>query len=163
MSSVRFVFPKLKLTGQLKAAGGLPVVEALEAAHANLEAIRPECLSALQALTEEAVACLQRFPNTFSLEALKALYAIASRGVGTGVVSGAPAADTALVSLCDLLDHLRATGRWDREAVAVHVQTLQLLVHGAGQNMDTATADAILSGLKKVSALYAAKQAARTG
>ena len=45
----------------------------------------------------------------------------------------------------------------------MHVRTLQLLVHGVGQNMDTATADAILSGLKKVTALYAAKQTARTG
>jgi hypothetical protein len=163
MSSVRFVFPKLKLTGQLKEAGGLPVVEALEAAQANLEAIRPECLGALQALTEEAVACLQRFPSTFSLEPLKELYAIASRGVGVGAVGGSPAADTALVSLCDLLDHLRTTGRWDREAVAVHVKTLQLLVHGVGQNMDAATADAILSGLRKVTALYAAKPAAAAG
>jgi hypothetical protein len=163
MSSVRFVFPKLKLTGQLKAAGGRPVVEALAAAKANLAAIQPECLSALQALTEEALGCLQRFPSTFNSESLKELYVIASRGVGVGAVSGSPAADTALVSLCDLLDHLRVTGRWDREAITVHVKTLQLLVLGAGQNMDAATADAILSGLRKVTALYAARPAAAAG
>jgi hypothetical protein len=158
VSSVRYVIPKNKLGAQLRIPGGLPVAEALEAAHANLAELRPQCLMALQALTRDAQACFQRFPAAFSPEALKALYAIAARGVGTGSVCGAPAVDATLISLCDLLDHLRATERWDREAVSVHVQTLNLLVLGAGHEMDEAAANAILAGLKKVSARYAQPQ-----
>jgi hypothetical protein len=158
MSSVRFVFPKIKLSEQLRVPGGLPVVEALEGADANLATLQPECLDELKALTEAAMACFARFPKTFAPEPLKELYAIVVRGVGIGAISGAPAADTTLISLCDLLDHLGATSRWDQEAVAVHVHTLQLLVSQAGKGMTPEAETAILSGLKKVSQRYAKSQ-----
>ena len=122
---------------------------------ANLAQLRPEGLSELKALASDALDCFERFPADFSAEPLRELYAIAARGIGAGAVVGAPAVDTALVSLCDLLDYLSTSKRWDHEAVAVHVRTLQLLVLGAGKDMDEATADAIVSGLKKVSAIYA--------
>ena len=155
MSSVRFVFPKLKLAEQLRVPGGKPVAEAVEEAEANLATLQPECLDELQVLPEAAAACFARFPATFAPEPLKDLYAIAVRGVGIGAISGAPAADSTLISLCDLLYHLGATGRWDQEAVAVHVHTLQLLVSQAGKAMTPEAETAILSGLKKVSQRYA--------
>ena len=155
MSSVSFVQPKNKLAAQLKVPGGLPVVEALAAAQANLLELRPQCLVELQALLARAQACFARSPSEFSPDTLKDLYAIAAGGVGMGAVCDSPVVDTALISLCDLLDHLRATARWDREAVAVHVQTLQLLVPGAGPALGEAAASALLSGLRKVSARYA--------
>jgi hypothetical protein len=155
MSNVRFVFPKHKLAEQLRQAGGLPVAEAVEAAQANLAELRPECLSELQALTGEAAACFEQFPAVFDPAPLRTLYGIASRGVGTGAVCGTPAADTALISLCNLLDYLQTTRRWDLDAVAVHVKTLQLLVGSAGQDLGEAASDAILSGLTQVSARYA--------
>ena len=154
MSAVRYVFPKNKLAAQLRVPGGLPVVEALEAARANLEKLSAQSLKELCALTSDAQACFERFPVDSNTDALMELYAICARGVGMGSVCGKPAADTTLISLCDLLDRLRATGRWDREAVAVHVQTLKILVLGAGQETGEA-ATAILLGLKKVSARYA--------
>ncbi|HUZ12064.1 MAG TPA: hypothetical protein VMU93_04335 [Caulobacteraceae bacterium] len=155
MSAVRYAYPKLRLAEQLKAPGGRPVVEALQAAQKNLDEIRPQCLDELRALTAEALACFAGFTQAFSAQRLEALYAIAAGGVGLGKLCGTPEADTTLVSLCGLLDHLCASGRWDREAVAVHVQTLQLLALGAGRRLDPAAADQILSGLKKVSARYA--------
>jgi hypothetical protein len=159
MSSVRFVFPKNRLTEQLRVPGGLPVAEALESAEANLAELQPECLDELVALTAEAAACFARFPAAFAPKPLKELYAIAVRGVGIGHICGAPAADTTLISLCDLLDHLGATSRWDQEAVAVHVQTLQLLVGQAGKEITPEAETAILSGLKKVSERYARETA----
>jgi hypothetical protein len=155
MSSVRFVFPKIKLAEQLRVPGGKAVAEALDSAEANLAELQPECLDELRALADAAVACFATFPAAFAPEPLKELYAIAVRGVGIGAISGAPAADTTLISLCDLLDHLGATSRWDQEAVAVHVHTLQLLVSQAGKGMTPEAEAAILSGLKKVSQRYA--------
>ena len=42
MSSVRYEFPKYKLTQQVREPGGVAVAEAVEAAGANLEQLRPE-------------------------------------------------------------------------------------------------------------------------
>ena len=155
MSSVRFVRPTLKLAAQLKTPGGLTTAEALEAAHANLAQLRPPSLSTLQALAAEAEACLKTLPATFSREPILALYAVSARGVGLGAVAGAPAADDVLVSLCDLLDRFLVTERWDRDAAAVHVSSLRLLVLGAEQEPNPAGTAAILDGLKRVHARHA--------
>lgn len=155
MSNVRYVFPKPRLTDQLRVPGGVAVAEALEAAEANLAQLRPQCLEELESLTAEAEACFERLPSTFSGEVLLELYAIAARGVGAGSVCGQPAADAALISLCDLLDHLRRSERLDREAVGVHVMTLRLLVRGVSQPLPAGGAERLVSDLKKVSARFA--------
>lgn len=153
MSSVRYEFPKVKLTQQLREAGGLAVADAIDAAKGNLAELEPDCVSELQAATAAALAAFQRFPATFDASALQELYAISARAVGIGAVCGAPAADTALISLCNLLDHLTVIQRWDLEAIAVHVQTLQLLAANVGKLTPPAV-DQILAGLEKVARRY---------
>lgn len=155
MSSVQFVFPKLRLTNQLKVPGGKPVCEALADADANLAQLAPECLEGLRALVAEAEACVARFPQAFEIEPLQALYAIAARAVGLGKVAGAAAADAVLISLCELLDNLLAAQRLDINSVVVHVRALRLLVGDAGKALDEAGATAVMEGLKKVNARYA--------
>jgi hypothetical protein len=153
MSSVRFVFPKPRLAQLLKTPGGVPVAEALERAQKNLETIRPTCLAELQALLELSEARLEAMGETAGEDALAELYAVAVGGIGGGEVCGAPSVDAALTSLCDLLDHLRTTGRFDRAAIGVHLNAWRLLLSG------TQPADAsrtIVDGLRKVSARYAA-------
>jgi hypothetical protein len=155
MSSVQIVFPKLRLATQLRVPGGKPVCEAIEAAERNLAQLAPECLEELRALLAQAEACLAGLPSTFEDAPLRNLYAVAARAVGLGKVAGAAAADTALISLCDLLDHLLASQRMDVNSVAVHVRALRLLVGDAGKTLDEAGATAVMEGLKKVSARYA--------
>ena len=153
MSSVRYEFPKFKLTQQLREAGGLAVAEAVAAAQGNLAELEPDCVSELQRATAAAFAAFQSFPATFDATALQELYAISARAVGIGAVCGAPAADTAFISLCNLLDHLTVIRRWDLDAVAVHVQTLQLLAANVGALTPPAV-DQILAGLEKVARRY---------
>jgi hypothetical protein len=152
MSSVRFVFPKPRLAKLLKMPGGLPVAEALERAQANLEMIRPTCLAELQALLELTEARLEAMGREFDDEGMADLYAIAVRGIGGGEVCGAPSVDLALTSLCDLLDHLRTTKRYDRPAISVHVQSWRMLM-AMGRQPGAAT---VIDGLRQVSARYAA-------
>ncbi len=152
--SVRYEFPKYKLTQQLREPGGLAVAEAVEAATANLEELRPECADELQKAVAAALACFQEFPGGFDAAALQRLYAISARAVGIGVVCGAPAADATFVSLCNLLDHLGVIQRWDLEAIAVHVQTLQLLAARVRENLDAPAIEQVLSGLEKVTHRY---------
>ena len=153
MSSVRYEFPKYKLTQQLKEPGGLAVTEAVEAAQGNLVELKPDCMDELQKATAAALASFQRFPPAFDAAALQDLYAISARAVGIGAVCGAPAADTTFISLCNLLDHLSVIQRWDLEAIAVHVQTLQLLAARVGA-MTPPAVDQILAGLEKVARRY---------
>jgi len=160
--SVTITYPKMKLAAQLREAGGQTVADSLAAADTNLEALRPTCLDELRSAVAAAAAAFQRLPDAFDAEALKELYGIAARAVGIGVVSGAPGADVALVSLCDLLDRLANSGRRDREAIGVHVQTLQLLAW-QGDVLDAAATQRLLDGLRKVSARYAEPAAAAAG
>lgn len=151
MTTARFVFPKIRLTELLKAPGGLTVAEALEGADANLQTLKPTCLAEQVALLELAEAAFERLGDTFDDAGLAGLYAIAVRGIGTGGVCGAPAVDPALDSFCDLLDHLRTSGQYDREAIGVHVRAWRLLL---GPDLPAEGAEPVLDGLRKVSARY---------
>ncbi len=152
--SVRYEFPKFKLTQQLREPGGLAVADAMQAAEANLEELRPECSTELQAAAAAALACFRAFPASYDGPSLQQLYAISARAVGIGAVCGAPAADAAFVSLCNLLDHLSVIQRWDLEAIAVHVQTLQLLAARVRDQLDAPAIEQVLAGLEKVTRRY---------
>lgn len=155
--SVRFVFPKLRLTSLLKTPGGLPVGEAIEQASANLKTLQPEAIRELHAVVERAEAAFAAMPAGFDETSLAELYALISSSIGIGSVSGAAAADTVLVSLSNLLDHLTVHRLWDRPAVEVHIQALRLLLSPAGQGRG---ADAVLDGLRRVTQRYAPVAAA---
>lgn len=152
MTTVRFVFPKPRLAQLLRTPGGLPVAEALERAQNNLEELKPTCMAELQALLELAQARLDEMGETLDDAGMADLYAIAVRGIGGGEVCERPSVDVALTSLCDLLDRLRTRGAYDRAAIAVHVQSWRLLMNQDGTE---AGAEAVIDGLRKVSARYA--------
>lgn len=152
MSTVRFVFPKVRLAEILKTPGGLSVADALARAQAGLETLKPTCLAEQMALLEYAEAAFDHLGPAFDDAALADLYAVAVRGIGTGAVCGAPAVDEALNSLCDLIDHLRTSGQYDRDAVGVHVRAWRLLLN---PDLPPEGAQPVLQGLRKVSARYA--------
>jgi hypothetical protein len=160
MSSVRYEFPKYKLTQQLREPGGLAVAEAVEGAAANLEELRPECADELLKAVAAALACFQAFPAAFDPAALQQLYAISARAVGIGAVCDAPAADATFVSLCNLLDHMSILQRWDLQAIAVHVQTLQLLAARLREDLEAPAIERVLAGLEKVTRRYRQEAAA---
>lgn len=152
MSTVRFMFPKVRLAEILRAPGGLTVAEALENAQSNLETLKPTCHAELMSLLETAEAAFERLGDGFDDAGMADLYSIGVRGIGTGAVCGAPRVDEALTSLCDLLDDLRSSSRFDREAVGVHVRAWRLLMN---LDLPDAGGAAVLEGLQKVSARYA--------
>jgi hypothetical protein len=66
--------------------------------------------------------------------------------------------DIALTSFCDLLDHLKSSRRYDREAIGVHVRAWRLLM---STDLPQAGREAILEGLQRVSERYAGAAAAK--
>ena len=152
MSSVRFVFPKPRLAKLLRMPGGLPVPEALERAQQNLDTIGPTCVAELASLLELADERFRSLGTGPDDAGMAELYAIAVRGIGGGEVCGLPSVDVALTSLCDLLDHLRNNGRYDRAAIGVHLRSWRLLMTA---DLPQASSLAVLEGLRQVSERYA--------
>lgn len=148
-----FLFPKNRLAKLLRAAGGKPVVEALEDANANLKTIESDAQAELRSMLAEVEARYAALGDVYDGDKLDDLYQIANRAIGVAGVAGRAAVDVALVSLCQLLDYLKTAGRWDNASVGVHVQALRLLLAADPNDEQVA---AILDGLKRVSALYAA-------
>jgi hypothetical protein len=152
LSNVRIVFPKPKLAKLLIEPGGKPVVEALADADANLAVLQPECRAELLSLAGQIEDCFERTPPAGDGPSTIEFYNLAAGGVGLGAVAGLRAVDDTLVSLCNLMDYFQVHGRWDHEALRVHVQTLKLLVSGA--ELPGSAVEAVLAGLQRVNAHY---------
>jgi len=152
--------PKRQLGALLRTPGGLPLAEAVERATANLGTLAGACVAEIGQSIDRAEACIARCPPGFDEGFLVDLYGVVSPPIGVASVCGLGAIDVALHSLCDLVDHLRSTGRWDIEAMQVHVQALKLLLHTESAQNAQQT-EAVLSGLRQVSQRYAA--AAKAG
>jgi hypothetical protein len=152
LSSVRIVFPKLKLADQLRAPGGATVVEALAQSAENLAVLSPDCLKELRALSEKIDAGFEQVLKAVTPTSATEFYGLAASGVGLGTVGGIPAVDQTLISLCRLMDYFEMHGRWDQEALRVHVQTFKLLVSGMAFPPE-ALAE-LMGGLERVNQLY---------
>ncbi|MEO6339970.1 MAG: hypothetical protein ABIO39_08040 [Caulobacteraceae bacterium] len=151
--SVRSLFPKPRLAALMRKPGGVPAVEALAAAGQNLQELRGECLADLEEVLAKIEAMFAAFPSTFDDRAATELYDLCRSSLGVAGAVGMDAIDTALSSLCTLLDNLKIRRIANVEAVGVHVRSLRVLVRSA----DVATPaemDAILSGLRMVSERY---------
>lgn len=150
--------PKRQLGALLRAPGGLPLAEAITRASANLGTVAGQCVAELGKMIGEAEALMRQCPAAYDKAFLAELYGLVSPPIGLASVCGLNAIDVALHSLCDLVDHLGATGRWDVEAMQVHVQALKLLLHTESAQ-DAKQTEAVLSGLRRVSQRYAAPKA----
>lgn len=154
MSMVRFSFPKRRISQLLKAPGGLPVADAIQRAQANLGTLAAAWVAETGSMIAEAEALMARCPAAHDDAFLAEFYGVVSAPIGVASVCGLGAIDVALHSLCDLIDHLRTNGRWDVEAMQVHVQALKLLLHTESAQ-DARQTEAVLSGLRRVSQRYA--------
>lgn len=138
--STSISFPKQRLARLLRMPGGKSVAAALQDADA-----------ALAALDEGLAEIARLLPLTRSLadgearEARTRIYHEANAMVGVAHVAGLPHLDRAAYGLCELADGLMAQGRWDADAVAVHVQALHLL-----RQAQFGDAMTVLDGLEKV-------------
>ena len=104
-------------------------------------------------LALQAEAALATLGKTFDAEGLAQLRTL----VAGAPDLGAEGAGEVAASLFMLLDRLIAGGRFDREALAVHIRAWRL---AATTPMDAEQRSALVSGLRKIRDLYADAQAA---
>ncbi len=101
----------------------------LKRADENLDAIRAECLDALDRHLEQITQLRAQSGAAPSAEIKDAIYQLASDIHGVAGVFGLEALGEAAFSLCELADRLRRSDRWSQDAIDVHISALRLLRH----------------------------------
>lgn len=124
------------------------MAEAVERATSNLEGLQEAGGEQLDAGLAQMDLIFARYGDAFDGDLIAEHYGVAVGLIGLPSLCGLDALENAAHSLCDLLDRLGTTGRWDREGVQVHIQALRLLRNlPAGTD---AVAAPVLDGLRKV-------------
>ncbi|HVY83742.1 MAG TPA: hypothetical protein VG943_01305 [Caulobacterales bacterium] len=139
--------PKLQIYEILDKPGGITVEQALQRADRAIEQHRDRATEALR----ENIAKLEAMVRERGAPNPDAVYALATFAVDIAGVY-APPLCRASQSLCELVHRLKAVGKWDWAAVAVHVSSMRLLMDmGAGME---ASVQSVLDGLGAVVAKY---------
>lgn len=148
MSAVRIHRPKYNLATLLKKPGGMTVMDAVQKAEANLEGLHDAAILELDAALVRSEACFARYGTVHDEALIREHYEAAVRLIGLPNLCGLDALENAAHSLCDLLDRLITTGKWDRDGVEVHIKAHRLLRSLPPEA--AAAAEPILDGLRKV-------------
>jgi len=146
MSDATLIPWQNRLAKLIREPGGAKVAEVLKRADENLDAIRAQCLDALDRHLEEITQLRASSGPAPSAAVKDAIYQLASDIHGVAGVFGLEALGEAAFSLCELADRLRRSDRWSQDAVDVHISALRLLRHpeGAGDSAQ------VLRGLYQV-------------
>lgn len=139
--------PKLALYDVLDKPGGVLVGDALRRAEAQVENYRGQANAALGA----SVAKLEGIVRAGGTPNLDEIYEQATFVLDIAGIF-APPLCRAAHSLCELVHRMKAAGRWDWPAIAVHVSTMRLLI-GQKDDKDPGVVS-VLNGLGAVVAKY---------
>jgi len=153
MSAVRVHRPKYALAAMLRKPGGKTVAEAVEAADANLDGLKDAAWPQLDERLARVESGFEGYGEAFDEALITEHYQMAVALIGLPSLCGLDALENAAHSLCDLLDRLRTTGKWDRDGVRVHIQALRLL--RSLPPGEEAMAAPVLDGLRKVRECHA--------
>jgi hypothetical protein len=138
---------KYPLAAKLTSGPQTPVALAVERAETLVETLQED----LQGAVDSEIANVQSEADRAGPGRLKDLYESADRLMALAGACKLRGVSEAALGLCDLLEQLRASGRWDAAGVAVHVESLRLLRHEASPQ----AAAVVLNGLSKVRAKLA--------
>ncbi|HVZ98846.1 MAG TPA: hypothetical protein VG841_00875 [Caulobacterales bacterium] len=139
--------PKLQIYEILDKPGGVAVEQALQRAEEALEQHRASATHAIR----ESVTRLEAIVRERGAPDPEQVYAQAGFVLDIAGVY-MPALCRASQSLCELVHRLRALGKWDWAAVAVHVSSMRLLLE-MRDGMEGAV-QSVLDGLAAVVAKY---------
>ena len=125
MSVVRYIAHQNRLAKLISAPGGKTMEEAIDDAETGLQGVAEACLADIDRLIGDlAKRAGQVIDNPGKTDAL---YVGARKIAGLAAICKRPCLGRAAHSLCVLIDNSEDSGRWHREAVMVHISTLQLL------------------------------------
>ena len=146
--------PEVRLAKLIRTPGGKPVADAMRDANKGLQDIQADCLGELTKILEQSEKIAARAGGAFNPTVVGELYTLTSSTIGVATACNLKPIDTMLISLADLLDHMKEQGVWEANAVAVHLRAYRLLLHTEAAR-DGAGTQAILEGLRKISQRFA--------
>ena len=149
MSAVKRIRVKNRLAAVIRTPGGKTVAEAVAGAEAQLDAIKGDCLAAVDSMLatmNEIAIVLKSAPDP---DGISDLYDLSNELIGVAGIAGHPSVGDAAFSFCELLDRFIETGGWNYAAVAVHMNGLKLL-RTMGDQLGESERDQVLDGLRAV-------------
>jgi hypothetical protein len=149
MSAVKRIRVPNRLAAVVRKPGGKTIADAVAGAEANLEAIRDDCVAAVDAILAAMIELSTLLKAMPTPENQAKLYGLADEMIGVAGIAHLPAVGTAAFSVCELVDAFSETGAWNWEAVAVHLNGLKLL-RAMGDQIDDAAREQVLDGLRAV-------------
>ena len=149
MSAVKRIRVKNRLAAVIRTPGGKTVAEAVAGAEAKLDAIKGDCLDAVDGLLASMSEAATAMKTAATPDGVEALYDLSNEIIGIAAIAGLSAVGDAAFSFCELLDHFMETGGWNWPAVAVHLNGLKLL-RAMGATIGDSERDQVLDGLRAV-------------
>ena len=147
MSVVRYINYENRLAKQITAPGGKHVEAALADAEEGLKSLALPLLAEIDNRLAMLASVGEDAGHEPRTEDVEAVYGNAREIAGLAGYCGMDEVGAAAVSLCNLLDRSRATGRWHGEGMRVHVATLRLLREKGGE-IDPQTRVTVLKRLE---------------
>lgn len=142
--SVRTFYPEVRLKKLMREAGGVTVDQALKDAEKNLDAIRDQCLEAVDRKIEEMASLI----SSQTAGRFDTIYCRANEVFGEAGAFGLIELSAAAHSLCSLLSQSPDNDR-RAKAVKVHVETMRALRHPGIEGNGAARAQ-VLQGLRQL-------------
>jgi hypothetical protein len=150
--------PENRLAKALALPGGITVGLALSQAEKALDALRPDCLSALDAKIAQIDASASGASFSSTESDIEAVYTLSNEILHEAGMFGLAELSEVARSLCNLTDSLRQTATLDLQAIEVHIATMKLL-RRPDVDSDPPTRAAVLDGLKQISVKAASGKA----
>lgn len=149
MSAMIVRRPVNRLAKLMRAPGGPTVQQALAEADARLKATAQAGQTELQRLLSSIQTLGQALGPSPTEGQIDAVYGLSDEVLSIAAVAGSPDFGPAALSLCELLDGLKARKVWNASAVQVHLDGLQLLADPSVAHSPEQT-QAVVDGLRRV-------------
>ncbi len=144
MSAVRKIHRTSPLAAKMAEPGGITVEEALSQAEAGLASHFDEAMVTIR----QRLARLEYLAAEQRPETTDEVYAVAEKLLDIAGFFDTGPLHPAVSSLCDITDHMLHTGRWNWEAVTLHVTAMRLILESGCR--DDAASITLLQGLSRL-------------
>lgn len=149
MSAMIVRRPVNRLAKLIRAPGGPTVEQALAEADSRLKSIGGAGRKELQRLLASIQTLGQALGPAPTEGQIDAIYGLSDEVLSVATVAGSPDFGPAALSLCELLDGLKARKAWNETAVKVHLDGLLLLADPSVTHSPSQT-QAVVEGLRLV-------------